>query len=332
MAAPVGGPRKIEKGRYLFRENDVSDAMFVIKSGKIAIVKSKGNSEIVLAELGPGQMLGEMAFFDNRPRSASAKAGVDSEVIALPFNALYAQFKTFPEWLKAMVKTVNNNLRDANQRIKNLERAATDEDLAFPPHRITKLTGILALVAHRYGEKEGESISVPFNTLRRYTIQVFQEPTNKMQKLMEIYCTFKYMTLEDLGEGRQKILIHKLDLLINMVDFYTEFLFKEESKRTPVEDTEVKVMRAILHYGNKSVAGGAAPTEAKVSLVEMQNESEKDLGYLIRPEDLNSLIEKKLVGVKMSTETDTFVKFNLTEMARIFPYWEIVHTLLKVKA
>src|SRR5690242_10564889 len=110
VSAAPAGPRKIEKGHYLFRENDPSDAMFVIKGGKIAITKSKGASEIILAELGPGQMLGEMAFFDNRPRSASAKAMQESEVIALPFKSLYAQFKTFPEWLKAMVKTVNSNL------------------------------------------------------------------------------------------------------------------------------------------------------------------------------------------------------------------------------
>jgi len=64
-------------------------------------------------------MLGEMAFFDDTPRSAGAKAKTDCEVIELPFSALHAQFKKFPEWLKAMVKTVNSHLREANKRIKN---------------------------------------------------------------------------------------------------------------------------------------------------------------------------------------------------------------------
>ena len=137
------GVKKVVKGGYLFRENDPSDAMYVIKKGRLTITKAKGSKEIVLAELGPGEMLGEMAFFANNPRSAGAKAAEDSEAIALPFTALHAQFKTFPEWLKAMVKTVNTHLRMANQRIKNLESTDTQEDVMFPPHSITKFCAII---------------------------------------------------------------------------------------------------------------------------------------------------------------------------------------------
>src|SRR5437868_11213550 len=113
--------------------------MYVIKKGRIAITKSKGSSDIILAELSPGEMLGEMAFFDNKPRSAGAKAATDVEIITLPFSALLAQFKTFPEWLKAMVKTVNSHLREANTRIKNLESAQADSAEMFPPHLISRL-------------------------------------------------------------------------------------------------------------------------------------------------------------------------------------------------
>src|SRR3954470_15902856 len=129
----MSGVKKLAKGDILFREGDPSDAMYVIKGGRIAITKAKGSGEIILAEKKPGEMLGEMAFFDNKPRSAGAKAIQETEVIALPFSSLYAQFKTFPEWLKAVVKTVNAQLRDANVRIKNLEVTANDTEL-FPPH------------------------------------------------------------------------------------------------------------------------------------------------------------------------------------------------------
>src|SRR6185312_4669530 len=127
------GVKKLAKNDILFREGDPSDAMYVIKSGRIAITKAKGSGEIVLAEKKAGEMLGEMAFFDDKPRSAGAKAIADSEVIQLPFVALHAQFKTFPEWLKAMVRTVNGQLRDANARIKNLEAATSGDEEMFPP-------------------------------------------------------------------------------------------------------------------------------------------------------------------------------------------------------
>src|ERR1051325_3489353 len=151
--AATSGVKKLAKGDILFREGDASDAMYVIKAGRIAITKSKGSGEIVLAEKKAGEMLGEMAFFDDKPRSAGAKAILDTEVICLPFAALHAQFKTFPEWLKAMVRTVNGQLRDANARIKNLEAATTGDEEMFPPHLITRLCAIISLIGFKAGEK-----------------------------------------------------------------------------------------------------------------------------------------------------------------------------------
>src|SRR3984885_10643357 len=158
----MSGVKKLSKGDFLFHEGDPSDAIYVIKSGRIAITKAKGSGEIVLAEKKSGEMLGEMAFFDNKPRSAGAKAVQDTEVIALPFTSLYAQFKTFSEWLKAVVKTVNSQLRDANVRIKNLEVASSGTEEMFPPPMITRLCAIISLVGMKSGEKQAdESLVIP---------------------------------------------------------------------------------------------------------------------------------------------------------------------------
>ena len=157
----MSGVIKFRKGDILFREGDSPDAMYVIKSGLIEITKAKGSKDIVLATLKPGEMLGEMAFFDDKPRSAGARASIDAEVIKLPFSALHAQFKTFPEWLKAMVKTVNSHLRDANTRIKNLEQASKGDEEMFPPHMITRLCAVISLVGLKSGEKTAEGLVIP---------------------------------------------------------------------------------------------------------------------------------------------------------------------------
>ncbi|MCB0407371.1 MAG: Crp/Fnr family transcriptional regulator [Bdellovibrionales bacterium] len=326
----MGGVKQLRKGDILFREGDPSDAMFVIKKGRIAITKAKGESEIVLAELVPGEMLGEMAFFDNKPRSAGAKAAVDSEVIELPFKALYAQFKTFPEWLKAMVKTVNSHLRNANQRIKNLESTQTDSTNMFPPHMITRLTAIISLVGFKAGEKEGEtSLVIPYPLLRNYCIQVFQAPTNKLDKIMEVYQSLGFMKVEDLGEGKKKISILNHKLLTDFTDWYNKYLFTEESKRVTLEEKELDVLRALVFYGKKQTPDGKG--EVTVNLTEMQNNSMKDLGKVIDINMPDPLIEKKLIQDKQSGEGGIVTtKFKLEELETILPYWEIVYTLKKI--
>jgi CRP/FNR family cyclic AMP-dependent transcriptional regulator len=321
--------KKLGKGDILFREGDASDAMYVIKSGRIAITKLKGAAEIPLAEKGPGEMFGEMAFFDNKARSAGAKAMTDAEVIVLPFSALYAQFKTFPEWLRAMVKTVNTHLREANMRIKNLETVQSDDKEIFPPYTITRLMAILTLVGHKFGEKTAEGMVVPASTLRNYTIQVFQQPTNKMQKLMETLKGMNMMNIEDIGEGRQKLTILKFELLSKFVDWYNQYLFTEESKRTTLEENELKVVRALLYYGRKLTPDKDG--KVLLSITGMQNDSMRDLGFVCGIGDVDSLIEKAIIGDKMmDPQNNMNTTFEIAKLEDILPFWEIVYTLRKV--
>ena len=326
----MGAVKKLNKGDILFKEGDASDAIYVIKSGRVAITKAKGAGEIILAEKKTGEMLGEMAFFDNKPRSAGAKALQETEIIALPFTALYAQFKTFPEWLRAVVKTVNSQLRDANTRIKNLESTSNDNDEMFPPHVTTRLCAIISLVGFKSGEKQPDgSLVIPYTTLRNYCIQIFQQPTNKLDKIMEIFSALGLMKVEELGEGKKKITLIKPSLLAEFTDWYNQWLFTEESKRVTVEEKLLIAIRALLFYGRK-----LTPDEqgfVKVNLTEMQNNSMRDLNTLFGVNDADPLVEKKLVEEKQSGDNNNLtMKFKLKELDAILPYWEIIYTLKKI--
>ena len=322
---------ELEKGEILFREGAESDAMFVIKSGRIAITKAKGSSEIILAELVAGEMLGEMAFFDNKSRSAGAKAAIKSVVIALPFVALHAQFKTFPEWLKAMVKTVNSHLRNANQRIKNLEQANSQELEMFSPHTITRLCAILSLVGYKCGEETEEGLSLPSGLLRNYTIQIFQQPTYKMQKLMEVLCELGLLIYEEIGEGKQKIVIKDHKQLTHFVDWYNDWIFKEASKKIEIVEKEMPTLQGLTHYGNKAEVNDKG--EVEVSLTDIQNDSMKSLGFVMSVNDVDPLIEKGLLGEKVSGDGgQVLLRFNLEEVTKIYPFWQIIFALKKIEA
>jgi len=323
------GAKKIPAGHYLFRDGDPSDAMYVIKGGRLAVTKSKNTSEIILAELGPGAMVGEMAFFDGRPRSASVKAVKDSEVICLPFKSLHAQFQNFPEWCKAVMRTVNDHLREANMRIKALEKPPGEEDL-FPPHTINKLISILNLVGLRYGKPSEEGLVVPQYTLRNYTIQIFQEATHKMDKLLQGLNDIGLIIFENLTEGRQKIVIVQQEMLFDFVDWHNEWLFKKEQDRIQIKEEELKILKALLHFGQKLILNDKGVV--KLPLKKMQDESMKELDFLVKVDDVNSLIEKKLVTDK-TTDNDNdgvYITFIPSELEKITPKWDIIYKLKKI--
>ncbi len=64
-------------GSVIFREGDDARELFVIKSGEVRI--QIGNRTIT--ELGPDSIFGEMALIDNEPRSATAIAATDVELV-----------------------------------------------------------------------------------------------------------------------------------------------------------------------------------------------------------------------------------------------------------
>lgn len=318
--------KKVAKDTYLFREGDAPDAMYIVKTGVLAVTKTKGTSEVVLAEVGPGAMVGEMAIFDKKPRSANVKALKDTEVIALPYEGLNMQMDQLPVWVKAIMRTMNENLREANKKIKMLENPNQEED-RYPPHVVTKLISIVNLIGHKYGKPEDGGLSVPSGTLRRYTIQIFQEATNKMNSMTAALKTLGYMSIEDLGEGKQKMINLQPDFLFEFVDWYNDWLFSPDKEKISLKEEEVKVLNGILHFAARSQPdkNGAH----KVNVNDVQNDSMKELGYLLRAEDMNGIIEKKLVSEKIMEESGVFVTVNPTEVTKLAKYWGLIANLKK---
>ncbi len=72
----MGSAYRIElsPGEVLFREGDAPTTAFLIESGSLRITAQRDGVPMVLSDLGPGTLVGEMAVLDDSPRSASATA------------------------------------------------------------------------------------------------------------------------------------------------------------------------------------------------------------------------------------------------------------------
>ena len=76
--------RRLRKGQVLFREGDSGNEMFVVRSGTMLISKQvTGSVEQVLAHVPAGDFFGEMALFDQSPRSATLQAETDVMLLVL---------------------------------------------------------------------------------------------------------------------------------------------------------------------------------------------------------------------------------------------------------
>ncbi|MCO4781705.1 MAG: peptidase domain-containing ABC transporter [Candidatus Cloacimonetes bacterium] len=72
----------LKEGQFLFEENDPGDAAFIIRKGKVKIVK-QSSKDTLIAIIRPGVLIGEMSLLYSRPRSAAALATEDTELLKL---------------------------------------------------------------------------------------------------------------------------------------------------------------------------------------------------------------------------------------------------------
>lgn len=109
---------RLERDQLLLQEGATSTCMYWIQKGQLVVSKTSANGEIVLGHLGSGELVGEISFLDNQPRSASVKALTDCELLEIPQDAIENIFKTQPKWLEILVKTLAERLRKTNSKIK----------------------------------------------------------------------------------------------------------------------------------------------------------------------------------------------------------------------
>ena len=75
--------KTLTTGECLFREGDAPDSAYLIEEGLVDIVSGKPGRSLLLARLGPGDLIGEMAVVDKSPRSASAFASANSVLLVI---------------------------------------------------------------------------------------------------------------------------------------------------------------------------------------------------------------------------------------------------------
>ncbi len=114
----IGYEKQLKEGEILFSEGDEGEEMYLIKSGKIRIVKEMGKGEKkTLAVLEGGSFFGEMAVLDKSPRSASAVADTDTELIIVDRDAFLRKINENP-FIKYVISTLTNRLRKTDDMLK----------------------------------------------------------------------------------------------------------------------------------------------------------------------------------------------------------------------
>ena len=117
----VATRKKYPKDAVVFFEHDLGDALFMILAGRVKVtILSDDGREIILAMLSDNDFFGEMSLLDNEPRSATAIAIQETEMVVLHQRDFLSIVEKRPRVAINLLAVLSSRLRKANQQIGNL--------------------------------------------------------------------------------------------------------------------------------------------------------------------------------------------------------------------
>lgn len=107
--------------QLIFSQGDPGDTMLIVLTGAVRILNYDPNGkEIIFRVFGPGQVIGEFALIDERPRSAEARAIGHTDALLINRRDFLPVLRSDPDLAMSLLQTLCERLRKTNEMLEDL--------------------------------------------------------------------------------------------------------------------------------------------------------------------------------------------------------------------
>jgi CRP-like cAMP-binding protein len=139
------------KGARVFEEGALADCCYVLVEGRAKVVlNSEDGGEVLLNDVAPGDLVGEVALLDGFTRSAALLAMEPCHFIVIA-AAAFDTLRANPAFERTLVARVMSTLRDTTERVR---RVSTGPSIA-------RVAWCLGRIASREGKRDGKVVIIP---------------------------------------------------------------------------------------------------------------------------------------------------------------------------
>lgn len=124
------------KGQIVFKEGQIGNVGYLVKTGEVTIYKMIDKKKKVLSKLGPGEVFGEMGIVTQSPRTAFAEATEYCDLVVIDKDTLSSMLKKSPKLIQSITLLLMKRLSNTLDMLK------CDDDLPT----IKKMPGICNLL------------------------------------------------------------------------------------------------------------------------------------------------------------------------------------------
>jgi len=168
--------RRLERGALLFEEGEEGDALYAVVDGLIRIsIAGRGDKELTLSLMEPGDVFGEIAMLDGLPRTATARAAEDCLLLVIDRASFVTLIDQEPRLARHLIELLCERLRVSTTRLA---------ELAFVDLR-ARLARQLEALAISHGRHEPAGVRIALKMSQSELAQmlgVSREAVNKQLK------------------------------------------------------------------------------------------------------------------------------------------------------
>lgn len=139
--APAGGPVvEFAADATIVSQGDLGREMYIIREGRVEIIRTSGDGTTSLAVLEKGDFFGEMSLLEYLPRSATARALTDVKLVEVNAATFDRMLANNPEITVRIMRKLSRRVRETDEllskRGSSAEHGDTDDDVTeVPPSR-----------------------------------------------------------------------------------------------------------------------------------------------------------------------------------------------------
>jgi len=112
--------RVYEDGEVIVCQGALGDCMYVIEDGTVEIVAEREGHETLLRTAGTGELIGEMAIFEHRPRSATVRARGAARVLTLDKRNFMRRISEDPTLAFRIIESMARRVRELSDEVVRL--------------------------------------------------------------------------------------------------------------------------------------------------------------------------------------------------------------------
>jgi len=108
-------------GETIFTHGELPEYLYIVEEGIVDIVLPARGGEIIVATFEAGSFFGELAVFDHQPRTATARAAVDTTLLCIPLGPVAEFLDRNAGAARHFMSVVIHRLRGANELLSRLQ-------------------------------------------------------------------------------------------------------------------------------------------------------------------------------------------------------------------